>query len=215
MLNLICRLSLNVARTGSIRKAAFQQIRRERIPWDRQVCWTIRRLSLDVSRTGTIRKAAFQQIQRERIPWDRQVCWMWFVGSVSTFWELGQLVKRPFYAQRKRVISWLISMIVKLTHSWNKQEGYPGWYQWSSNSLTVGTSKRDKSEGVDNDNFKVKVVNFSNLWALWLDYSKVHATLNWQERLLRWRFKVPSHLNYGYNWVLSALKSFGRTGSVH
>ena len=29
--------------------------------------------------------------------------------------------------------------------------------------------------------FRSKVVNFSNLWALWLDYSKVHMTLNWQE----------------------------------
>ena len=67
-------------------------------------------------------------------------------------------------------------------------------------------AKKDKSEGVGNNDFEVKVVNFSNLWALWLDYSKVHTTLNWQERLLRWQsgcnhikilgtFKFWMHLN--------------------
>ena len=61
-----------------------------------------------------------------------QVCQKRFVGSVLTFQELGQSVKRPLYAQRKRVISWLISVIVDA----RSQLEY---------------AKRDKSEGNDDN----------------------------------------------------------------
>ena len=49
-----------------------------------------------------------------------------------TFQGLGQFVKRPLYAQRKRVISWLISVIVDA----RSQLEY---------------ARREKSEGDDND----------------------------------------------------------------
>ena len=48
------------------------------------------------------------------------------------FPRLGRFVKRPLYAQRKHVISWLISVIVD-AHS------------------QLEYAKRDKSEGDDDD----------------------------------------------------------------
>ena len=47
------------------------------------------------------------------------------------FQRLRRFVKRPLLAQRKRVISWLISVIV--------------------NALKLEHTKRDKLEGDDND----------------------------------------------------------------
>ena len=108
-----------------------------------------RRLGLE--EWSTLRKrldsGSFQQIRRERIPWDHQVCWIWFVGSVSTFRGLGQLVKRPLYAQRKRVISSPISKIV--------------------NEIANGVSKEGQVRRSWWRRFRNKVVNFSNLLA-WL-----------------------------------------------
>ena len=48
---------------------------------------------------------------------------------------LGRFVKRPLYAQRKRVISWPISVIVNARSKLER-------------------AKRDKSEGNDNDDLK-------------------------------------------------------------
>ncbi len=74
-------------------------------------------------------------------------------------------------------------------------------------------AKRDKFRWLRCCRFEMKVVIFLNLWACWLDYSKVHAKLNLQKRSLHRLFGRHHIQILGYNQVPDSLKSFLRTGS--
>ncbi len=67
-------------------------------------------------------------------------------------------------------------------------------------------AKRDKLRVQQQRKFEVRVVIFLNLWACWLDYSKVRATLNWQERPLHQRFGHHNIQILGYNQSQSTRK---------
>ncbi len=132
--------------------------------------------------------------------WDLQVCWTCklnlrrfedldnndFVAKTSTLQRLRQFVKRSLHEQRKRVISWPISVIVK-----------------ARSQLEHAT--KDKLEGDGDNVLRWKGSDFSNLWALWLDYSKVCATLR-QERSLHRQFRRHNIQILGYNQSQSTRK---------